>query len=144
MCNYVESFFFVQYLADERLKHSNEILQGIKLLKSYGWEQLYVQVVEKIRLQELNHILRMNVGYGVIGSFSFLMMKVVMVFVLLLSTSSALLSSSSLLSLSYSMSLFLYFKFHIVSTNYLFFTLHAGFIVSAAPLLVTLLVSTKN
>ncbi|XP_071806257.1 ATP-binding cassette sub-family C member 9-like [Asterias amurensis] len=55
------------HLADERLKHSNEILQGIKLLKSYGWEQLYVQVVEKIRLQELNHILRMNVGYGFIG-----------------------------------------------------------------------------
>ncbi|XP_033647488.1 ATP-binding cassette sub-family C member 9-like [Asterias rubens] len=54
-------------LADERLKHSNEILQGIKLLKSYGWEQLYLKVVEKLRLKELESILRMNLSFGAIG-----------------------------------------------------------------------------
>ena len=56
-----------QTLADERLKHSNEILQGIKLLKSYGWEQLYLKVVEKLRLKELESILRMNLSFGAIG-----------------------------------------------------------------------------
>ena len=59
--------YSLQKLADERLKHSNEILQGIKLLKSYGWEHLYVKVVEKIRNEELRAILKINIGYGLGG-----------------------------------------------------------------------------
>ncbi|XP_038067188.1 ATP-binding cassette sub-family C member 9-like [Patiria miniata] len=55
------------FFADERLKHSNEILQGIKLLKSYGWEHLYLKVVENIRNNELLSLLKMNVCYGLIG-----------------------------------------------------------------------------
>ena len=56
-----------QKFADERLKHSNEILQGIKLLKSYGWEHLYVKVVEKIRNKELRAILKINIASGIGG-----------------------------------------------------------------------------
>ncbi|XP_022110730.1 ATP-binding cassette sub-family C member 9-like [Acanthaster planci] len=55
------------YFADKRLRYSNEILQGIKLLKSYGWEHLYLRVVENIRNQELMSLLKMNVAYGLIG-----------------------------------------------------------------------------
>ncbi|XP_022105345.1 ATP-binding cassette sub-family C member 9-like [Acanthaster planci] len=54
-------------LADERLRYSNEILQGIKLLKSYGWEHLYLRVVENIRNRELMSLLKMNAAYGLIG-----------------------------------------------------------------------------
>ncbi|XP_022105344.1 ATP-binding cassette sub-family C member 9-like [Acanthaster planci] len=55
------------YFADKRLRYSNEILQGIKLLKSYGWEHPYLRVVENIRNQELISLLKMNVSYGLIG-----------------------------------------------------------------------------
>ena len=59
--------YFLQYLADERLRYSNEILQGIKLLKSYGWEHLYLKVVENIRNKELMSILKINAAYGLAG-----------------------------------------------------------------------------
>ena len=63
--------YSLQKLADERLKHSNEILQGIKLLKSYGWEHLYVKVVEKFRNEELRAILKINIAYGFASTDSF-------------------------------------------------------------------------
>ncbi|XP_072030098.1 ATP-binding cassette sub-family C member 9-like [Amphiura filiformis] len=40
-------------LADDRLKKSNELLLGIKLLKLCGWEQMYCKVIEAIRKLEM-------------------------------------------------------------------------------------------
>ncbi|KFM80791.1 ATP-binding cassette sub-family C member 8, partial [Stegodyphus mimosarum] len=40
-------------VSDERLKKTTELLQGIKLLKLYGWEKTYANLVKKIRDKEL-------------------------------------------------------------------------------------------
>ncbi|XP_072021148.1 ATP-binding cassette sub-family C member 9-like [Amphiura filiformis] len=40
-------------VSDERLKRSNEMLNGMKLLKLYGWEELYCEAIESIRKKEL-------------------------------------------------------------------------------------------
>ncbi|XP_071803247.1 ATP-binding cassette sub-family C member 9-like [Asterias amurensis] len=46
--------------ADQRLKQTNEVLQGIKLLKMYAWEQLYCEAIEAVRKRELRHLLWIN------------------------------------------------------------------------------------
>ncbi|XP_054751630.2 ATP-binding cassette sub-family C member 9-like [Lytechinus pictus] len=45
--------------ADKRLKLSNEMLNGIKLLKIYGWEKLFYGLIQKAREKELAQILKM-------------------------------------------------------------------------------------
>ncbi|XP_071492094.1 ATP-binding cassette sub-family C member 9-like [Diadema antillarum] len=44
--------------ADERLKLSNEMLQGIKLLKLYGWEKLFYDSIRRIRETELGYLVK--------------------------------------------------------------------------------------
>lgn len=43
-------------LKDERLKTLNEMLNGMKVLKLYAWEQAIINKVERIREQELKYI----------------------------------------------------------------------------------------
>ncbi|KAG8232068.1 hypothetical protein J437_LFUL011614 [Ladona fulva] len=43
----------VSEISDDRLRKTNEVLQGIKLLKLYGWEEIYLQQIEGIREKEL-------------------------------------------------------------------------------------------
>ena len=40
-------------ISDERLKNSNEMLQGIKLLKLYAWEGWFCDLIERIRKREI-------------------------------------------------------------------------------------------
>lgn len=57
-------------LKDSRLKIINEILNGIKVLKYYGWEVSFLHIVEKIRAVELKVLKKFSFVWGV-GSFSF-------------------------------------------------------------------------
>ncbi|XP_070543487.1 ATP-binding cassette sub-family C member 8-like [Ptychodera flava] len=41
---------------DQRVKKTNEMLQGMKLLKLYGWEDLLSNEVQKVRNTEMNYI----------------------------------------------------------------------------------------
>lgn len=56
-------------LQDSRIKLTNEILNGIKVLKLYGWELSFRNLLEKIREGELGVLLRMGV-YNTVISFS--------------------------------------------------------------------------
>ncbi|XP_033647324.1 ATP-binding cassette sub-family C member 9-like [Asterias rubens] len=49
--------------SDNRLKKTNELLQGIKLLKLNAWEGLYCKAIEAIRAKELNVLLKINLGF---------------------------------------------------------------------------------
>jgi hypothetical protein len=40
-------------VSDERLRQMNEVLQGIRLLKLYGWECLYEDHILRTRAKEL-------------------------------------------------------------------------------------------
>ncbi|XP_072177741.1 ATP-binding cassette sub-family C member 9-like [Diadema setosum] len=42
--------------SDQRMKFSNEMLQGIKILKLYGWERLYCESVKDTRQDELSKL----------------------------------------------------------------------------------------
>uniref|UniRef100_A0ABM0N098 ATP-binding cassette sub-family C member 9-like n=1 Tax=Saccoglossus kowalevskii TaxID=10224 RepID=A0ABM0N098_SACKO len=44
--------------SDDRLKKSNELLQGIKLLKLYGWEDIYCKAIETARSKEVRQMLK--------------------------------------------------------------------------------------
>ena len=41
---------------DERVRLITEILNGIKVLKLYGWEQTFVQRIDEIRDQEVHQL----------------------------------------------------------------------------------------
>nr|XP_006824100.1 PREDICTED: ATP-binding cassette sub-family C member 9-like [Saccoglossus kowalevskii] len=53
--------FCVLSFADERLKKSNELLQSMKLLKLYGWEEIFSSIIESIRSSEVGQIVRTGV-----------------------------------------------------------------------------------
>ncbi|XP_072031474.1 ATP-binding cassette sub-family C member 9-like [Amphiura filiformis] len=50
--------------SDERLKQSNEMLQGIKFLKMYGWEEMFCKAIEAVRKLEMSSIFSYNGCYG--------------------------------------------------------------------------------
>ena len=47
-----------QHYSDERLKKTNELLHGVKLLKMYAWEELYTRAIKASREMELKFLLR--------------------------------------------------------------------------------------
>ncbi|XP_072025399.1 ATP-binding cassette sub-family C member 9-like [Amphiura filiformis] len=50
--------------ADDRLKKCSEMLNGIKLLKLYGWEDIYMNLMEAVRIKELKSVLNFNTQFG--------------------------------------------------------------------------------
>ncbi|CAN7987080.1 unnamed protein product [Ixodes hexagonus] len=55
-------------ISDKRIKHTSELLQGIKLLKLHGWEKVYANMVKEIRAEELK-ILRKDAIFVAINTF---------------------------------------------------------------------------
>ncbi|XP_062509273.1 ATP-binding cassette sub-family C member 9-like isoform X2 [Corticium candelabrum] len=53
-------------LSDERLKKVNELLQGMKLLKLYAWEESFRKAVEVVRQSELKVLLKLTLLRGMI------------------------------------------------------------------------------
>ncbi|XP_072031468.1 ATP-binding cassette sub-family C member 9-like [Amphiura filiformis] len=51
--------------SDERLKQSNEMLLGIKLLKMYGWEEMFCKAIEAVRNLEMSSIFSYNGCYSI-------------------------------------------------------------------------------
>lgn len=47
---------FLQEYSSERLKKTNELLRGIKLLKLYSWEHIFCSSVEETRRKELTSL----------------------------------------------------------------------------------------
>ena len=47
-------------IQDSRIKMMNEILSGMKVLKFYGWEISFRNIVQNIRKQELDYLKRMG------------------------------------------------------------------------------------
>ena len=46
----------LQEYSSERLKKTNELLRGIKLLKLYAWEHIFCRSVEETRQKELTSL----------------------------------------------------------------------------------------
>ncbi|KAL4496446.1 hypothetical protein ABPG72_014676 [Tetrahymena utriculariae] len=44
--------------SDERIKLINEILEGIRIVKIYGWEEAIKMIVEKIRSEEIRELIK--------------------------------------------------------------------------------------
>lgn len=52
----MSSFAPLQEYSSERLKKTNELLRGIKLLKLYAWERIFCDSVEGTRGKELTNL----------------------------------------------------------------------------------------
>ncbi|KAL4493905.1 hypothetical protein ABPG73_010183 [Tetrahymena malaccensis] len=50
-------------LVDQRIKFTNEIIEGIRLIKMYAWEQAFIKFVEIIRSNEISKILVIQIIY---------------------------------------------------------------------------------
>ena len=55
-------------IQDSRIKMMNEILSGIKVIKFYGWELSFQNIVEQIRKKELDYFKKIGF-YNVVTSF---------------------------------------------------------------------------
>ncbi|XP_071961483.1 ATP-binding cassette sub-family C member 9-like [Antedon mediterranea] len=78
----------IMVFSDERLKLSNEMLQGIKLLKVYGWEKVYANMIEGVRANEFKFLKRM--GVCTVFQYFFVISSPVMVTLLSFSLYSAI------------------------------------------------------
>ena len=56
---------------DSRIKMMNEILNGIKVIKLYAWENHFIEAVFGIRRDELK-VLRSSAFLGAFASFTFM------------------------------------------------------------------------
>ncbi|XP_006820965.2 ATP-binding cassette sub-family C member 9-like [Saccoglossus kowalevskii] len=54
--------------SDNRLKKSNELLQGMKLLKLYGWEEIFCSAIEQVRKREVKKMLKLG-GFLIATNF---------------------------------------------------------------------------
>ncbi len=45
-------------LQDSRIKMMNEILNGIRVIKFYGWEESFKNLIEKLRCKEVSNLIR--------------------------------------------------------------------------------------
>jgi len=57
----------LQNVSDERLRQMNEVLQGIRLLKLYGWECLYGNRILRTRAKELNLLDKDSVYWAIMS-----------------------------------------------------------------------------
>ena len=48
------------HYTDERIKLANEVIEGIRLIKMYGWERPFKEIIDRIRNIEIKQILRIN------------------------------------------------------------------------------------
>ncbi|CAL1542108.1 unnamed protein product [Lymnaea stagnalis] len=55
----------IMVIKDERVKVINEVLNGIKVIKLYGWEPMFIKKIQDIREKELNYILKYAILDGV-------------------------------------------------------------------------------
>ena len=46
---------------DQRIKVTNEVLQGVRAVKLYHWEDAYVKIIGKIRNEELSAIRALSI-----------------------------------------------------------------------------------
>ena len=51
------------------------MLQGMKLLKMYGWEEMFSKAIEAVRKLEMSFIFSYNGCYGFSGKYLFLEKK---------------------------------------------------------------------
>ena len=40
---------------DERVKHYSEIMEGIRIIKLYGWETVFADIPQKLRREEIGY-----------------------------------------------------------------------------------------
>ena len=45
-------------IQDSRIKMINEILNGIRVIKFYGWEESFQRIVKKLRNKEISHLIK--------------------------------------------------------------------------------------
>ncbi|CAL1542109.1 unnamed protein product [Lymnaea stagnalis] len=55
----------IMVIKDERIKAMNEMLNGIKVIKLYGWEPMFIKKIQDIREKELKILLKCSILAGI-------------------------------------------------------------------------------
>ncbi|XP_070536210.1 ATP-binding cassette sub-family C member 8-like [Ptychodera flava] len=71
---------YVLLISDQRLKLSNEVLMGIKLLKLCGWEKMFCTKIEELREKEVVQMIKASV-YIIVTNFVAQSVPVVLTFI---------------------------------------------------------------
>ncbi|XP_038054473.1 ATP-binding cassette sub-family C member 9-like isoform X1 [Patiria miniata] len=58
-------------ISDERLKQTHEMLQGMKLIKLYGWEKIFYDVISLVRGREIQQLTKAAVLYSLSNFMAF-------------------------------------------------------------------------
>jgi len=48
-------------IADKRIKASQEVFQGIRVIKLFGWESAFLSQIEKLRESEIKQLLKKSI-----------------------------------------------------------------------------------
>jgi hypothetical protein len=48
-------------MTDDRMKLVNDMVQGIRTIKCYGWEEHYVRKINEIRDKQLGTLVKINI-----------------------------------------------------------------------------------
>ena len=56
------------HFMDDRIKTMNEILSGIKVIKFYGWELSFSDLIEKVRSKELDYLKKIE-AFSIVNKF---------------------------------------------------------------------------
>jgi len=60
-------------ITDKRVRLTTEVLQGIRLIKAYGWEAFYTHQITRLRQQEIKCIRKSSVvASWLVSMFSFI------------------------------------------------------------------------
>ena len=59
----------LQEISDDRLKQTREMLQGMKLIKLYGWEKTFCDIITSVRNREIKKLMLASVFLSVSGEF---------------------------------------------------------------------------
>jgi ABC-type bacteriocin/lantibiotic exporter with double-glycine peptidase domain len=60
-------------ITDKRVRLTTEVLQGIRLIKAYGWEAFYTHQITLLRQREIQRIRKSSVAVSwLVSMFSFI------------------------------------------------------------------------
>ncbi|EFA03946.2 putative multidrug resistance-associated protein lethal(2)03659-like Protein [Tribolium castaneum] len=68
---------------DERIRHMNEVISGIQVIKVYTWEQPFIKLIQLIRRQEMRLIKIVNYVEALLTSFSYFVNRTAVFFCIL-------------------------------------------------------------
>uniref|UniRef100_A0A7N9AKI1 Multidrug resistance-associated protein 4 n=1 Tax=Mastacembelus armatus TaxID=205130 RepID=A0A7N9AKI1_9TELE len=70
-------YLFTTALTDDRIRTMNEVLSGIRVIKMYGWEKPFAELVDEVRRKEISKIMKSSYLRGLNMASFFVASKII-------------------------------------------------------------------